>query len=254
MPDLFDLAGRVAVVTGSSRGIGKAIAESLAAHGAAIILNASRDAEAIALEAKELSERRSVPVSYVLGDIAQPETSANLAKAALTQHKRLDIWVNNAGVLIDALIGMIPQQDIDKTLGANVAGVLYGTQAAARVMQRGNDGGSIINLSSIIGRFGNEGLLVYGASKAAVIGATLSAAKELAPKNIRVNAIAPGFIETDMIKNLILRKARGTRRLHPESAASASPQDIANTALFLASDLSSYVTGQVIGVDGGMSI
>lgn len=253
MPDLFDLTGRVAVVTGSSRGIGKAIAEALAAHGAAVILNANREAEATAQTANDLSERYSVPVSYVVGDIAKPETSANLAKAALTQHKRLDIWVNNAGVLIDAPIGMIPQQHIDMTLGANVAGVLYGTQAGARVMQRGHDGGSIINLSSIMGRFGKEGLLVYATSKAAVLGATLSAAKELAPKNIRVNAIAPGFIETDMIKNLTAEK-------HAERIASirigriGKPEDIANTALFLASDLSSYVTGQVIGVDGGMSI
>ncbi|MFY9655514.1 MAG: glucose 1-dehydrogenase [Methylocystis sp.] len=252
MLDLFDLAGRVAVVTGSSRGIGKAIAEALAAHGAAVILNANRDAEATARAASELSGRYNVPVTYVLGDIAKPETSANLAKAALTQHKRLDVWVNNAGVLIDALIGMIPQQDVDKTLGANVAGVLYGTQAAARVMQRRNSG-SIVNLTSIIGRFGNEGQLVYGASKAAVIGATLSAAKELAPKNIRVNAIAPGFIETDMIKNLSLEK-RAERVASIRIGRIGTPEDIANTALFLASDLSSYVTGQVIGVDGGMSI
>jgi 3-oxoacyl-[acyl-carrier protein] reductase len=253
MPDLFDLTGHVAVVTGSSRGIGKAIAEAFAAHGAAVILNANRDVEATARAASELSERYSVPVTYVVGDIARPETSANLAKVALTQHKRLDIWVNNAGVLIDALIGMMPQQMVETTLGTNIAGVLYGTQAAARVMQRSGDGGSIINLSSIIGRFGNEGQLVYGASKAAVIGATLSAAKELAPKKIRVNAIAPGFIETDMIKNLTAEK-------HAERIASirigriGKPEDIANTALFLASDLSSYVTGQVIGVDGGMSI
>ncbi len=252
MPDLFDLTGRVAVVTGSSRGIGRAIAEALATHGAAVILNATRDPEATAREASDLSERYSVPVSYVIGDIGQPETSANLAKAALTQHKRLDIWVNNAGVLIDALIGMIPQQDVDKTLGANVAGVLYGTQAAARVMQR-RSSGSIVNLTSIIGRFGNEGQLVYGASKAAVIGATLSAAKELAPKNIRVNAIAPGFIETDMIKNLTAEK-RAERIASIRMGRIGKPQDIANTTLFLASDLSSYVTGQVIGVDGGMSI
>jgi 3-oxoacyl-[acyl-carrier protein] reductase len=164
----------------------------------------------------------------------------------------LDVWVNNAGVLLDGLIGMVPDADIQTTLSINLAGVLYGTQQAARLMRRGG-GGSIINLTSIIGRFGNAGQLVYGASKAGVIGATLSAAKELAPLNIRVNAVAPGFIETDMTAQLPPDKFQ----VRLDSIAMGRvgvPNDIANTALFFASDLSTYVTGQVIGVDGGMLV
>ena len=252
MLDRLDLSGRVSIVTGASRGIGKAIAETFAAHGSALVLNARRDSEQIAQVAQEISVKHLVPVTFVLGDVAKARTSANLAKEAFTRYKRLDIYVNNAGVLLDGLIGMVPERDIAATLNINLAGVLHGVQAAARLMQRGGRG-SIINLTSIIGRFGNEGQLVYGASKAGVIGATLSAAKELAPKNIRVNAIAPGFIDTDMVRQLpenifAERMASiGMRRI-------GTPQDIADLALFLASDLSSYVTGQIIGVDGGMVI
>jgi len=252
MLDRLNLSGRVAIVTGASRGIGKVIAETFAAHGAALVLNARRDNGQIAQIAQEMSTNYSVPVTFVVGDVAEAKTSAELAKEAFARYKRLDIYVNNAGVLVDGLIGMVPEKDIAATLNINLAGVLHGVQAAARLMQRG-ERGSIINLTSIIGRFGNQGQLVYGASKAGVIGATLSAAKELAPKNIRVNAIAPGFIDTDMVRQLPEKKfaermaSIGMRRI-------GTPQDIADTALFLASDLSSYVTGQIIGVDGGMVI
>jgi 3-oxoacyl-[acyl-carrier protein] reductase len=252
MLDPLALSGRVAIVTGASRGIGRAIAETLAAHGATLILNGRRDGEAISRASRYISEKFNVPVSYVAGDISQAQTSANLVKDAFTRHKRLDIYVNNAGVLIDGLIGMMPEHDIDATLSINLAGVLHGVQSAARLMQRGGRG-SIINMSSIIGRFGNTGQLVYSASKAGVIGATLAAAKELAPKNIRVNAIAPGFIDTDMVRQI--PEAKFAERLASIGMGRiGTPQDIANTALFLASDLSSYVTGQVLGVDGGMLV
>ena len=147
---------------------------------------------------------------------------------------------------------MVTDEAIERTLGVNLKGVLYGIQAAGRLMSRGG-GGSIINLTSIVGRFGNAGQLAYASSRAGVIGATLSAAKELAPANVRVNAIAPGFIDTDMVRQLPPEKFEermasiGMKRI-------GTPQDVANAALFLASDLSSYVTGQVLGVDGGMLI
>lgn len=252
MRELLDLSGRVAIVTGASRGIGLAIAKMLAHHGATLILNARHDEAHLNAVAADLSDQFGVPVTPMVGDIGEIETSAALTKYAFAAHKRLDIYVNNAGVLIDGLIGMVPQRDIDATLRINLGGVIYGIQAAARLMQR-HGGGSIINLSSIIGRFGNEGQLIYGASKAGVIGATLSASKELAPKNIRVNAIAPGFIDTDMVRQLPPDKYEqrmasiGMRRI-------GSAEDIAKTALFLASDLSTYVTGQIIGVDGGMIV
>jgi 3-oxoacyl-[acyl-carrier protein] reductase len=162
------------------------------------------------------------------------------------------VLVNNAGILQDALLGMIPDAMIRQTIDVNTVGPIYHVQEASRLMAR-NKSGSIINVTSIIGRFGNEGQAVYGASKAALIGLTLSAAKELARHNIRVNAVAPGFINTDMVKQLTEQKY-GERMKSIKMGRIGEPEDVANAILFLASDLSSYVTGQVLGVDGGMLI
>jgi 3-oxoacyl-[acyl-carrier protein] reductase len=251
MADARLLERKVAIVTGATRGIGRAIAETFAAHGATLIINGT-DAAALDAAAAEIRDRHSATVSAVAGDVSIPSTSSDLVRQAFSQEKRLDIFVNNAGVLIDALIGMVTDEAIERTLGVNLKGVLYGIQVAGRLMTRGG-GGSIINLTSIVGRFGNAGQLAYASSKAGVIGATLSAAKELAPANVRVNAIAPGFIDTDMVRQIPREKFEermqsiGMKRI-------GTPQDVANSALFLASDLSSYVTGQVLGVDGGMLI
>lgn len=248
----IDLSGRVAAVTGSSRGIGLAIANCLAEHGASIILNGVRDRTALAARAEEISASYSVPVLPVLADVSSEEGAQQLVKAAHQEFRRLDIMVNNAGVLRDGLIGMIGASDIDETLRINLRGVISGTQAAARLMVR-RKSGSIINITSIIGRFGNRGQLVYGASKAGVIGATYSAAKELAASGIRVNAIAPGFIDTDMARS-ISKEIFEERVRSVAMGRIGTSDDIANAALFFASDLSAYVTGQVLGVDGGMLI
>lgn len=252
MPDRLDLSGRVGVVTGASRGIGAAIADVLAAQGMNLILTCNANSDRLAECASAIVTAHGVSVDTHVGDVAGPATSTALAKLAFTTHRRLDLWVNNAGVLIDGLIGLVPAADVDRTLQINLAGVIHGTQAAARMMARGG-GGSIVNMTSIIGRFGNVGQLVYGASKAGVIGATLSAAKELAPKNIRVNAVAPGFIRTDMVAQLPPEKF-DERMASIRMGRIGEPEDIADTVLYLASDLSRYVTGQVIGVDGGMAI
>lgn len=252
MSNLVNLTDRVAIITGSSRGIGLSIAEKFASHGANLILSAHTNADDLDKIAQRLSDSYNVKIHTEIGDISDPATSASLVKTAFSQHKQLDIFVNNAGVLRDGLIGMVKPDDIDSTIAINLTGVIHSTQAAARLMSR-SGGGSIINMTSIIGRVGNRGQLVYGASKAGVIGATLSAAKELAGKNIRVNAIAPGFIDTDMVRQI-------PAAMYKERMASIAmgrigkTDDIANAALFLASDLSSYVTGQIIGVDGGMLI
>lgn len=249
---LIDLSDRVAVITGSTRGIGLAIAEKFAAHGASLVINGVSNRERLNDVASELSSRHGVKVETVFGSVNSSDVAGQLAKVAFKSFRRADILVNNAGILKDSLIGMIPQEQIDDTLDINVKGVIYCTQAFSRLMGR-NETSSIINMASIIGRFGNRGQMVYGASKAAVIGATYSASKELAANNIRVNAIAPGYINTDMIKDI-------PSDIHEERMSSIAmnrvgeAEDIANTALFLGSDLSTYVTGQVIGVDGGMVI
>lgn len=248
----LNLNGRVAVVTGASRGIGLAVARTLAQHGASLILNARSNESLLDDAAGSIRDEFGTSVHTVLGDVASAKTADQLARCAFETGRRLDICVNNAGILRDNMVGMIPEAEINEVIGSNLHSVIHCTQAAARVMRR-SGGGSIINLSSIIGRVGNVGQLVYGASKAGVIGATYSAAKELAPFGIRVNAVAPGFIETDMTKQLSAEKFK--ERLNSISMGKIGrPEDVANAVLFLASDLSDYVTGQVIGVDGGMLI
>lgn len=249
---MVDLEDRVIAITGSSRGIGLSIAKIFAQSGASLIMNAKNDNSVFKESCDEIRDLFNVPVIGCPGDVGDPKTAQNIAKEAFSNFRSLDVMVNNAGILDDALIGMITEEQVRKTLSSNLEGVIYCTQAAARVMRR-NKSGSIINLTSIIGTEGNKGQLVYGASKAGVIGATLSSSKELAPEGIRVNAIAPGYIETDMIQEI-------PKEVHQQRLNSigfgriGTPQDIANVALFLGSDLSSYVTGQTLGVDGGMLI
>jgi len=245
------LKGKIALITGSSRGIGKATAELFAAHGADIVLNA-RQPGSLEKNKQELADKYGVNVYTLYFDVAEYEQVKDAFKALFKLTKKLDILVNNAGILDDALIGMVTKDQIERVFGINTFSLLYTSQYAARLMAR-NNSGSIINLSSIIGTNGNEGQAVYGGSKAAVIGITKSLAKELAPVNIRVNAVAPGFIDTDMTRELARDKYQ--QRLDSiKMGRIGTPEDVANVVLLLACDLSSYVTGQVVGVDGGMLI
>jgi 3-oxoacyl-[acyl-carrier protein] reductase len=244
------LDGRVALVTGSTRGIGWATACVLAQHGATVVLHGRAPQPQLEERVAEIRGKFGVPAIGIFGDAADMAAIRAGYVEVFRDFRRLDVLVNNAGVLQDGLLGMIPDDIVRRTFDVNALGCICHLQEASRMMVRRRSG-SIINVSSIMGRVGSEGLTVYGASKAAMIGATLSAAKELAPKNIRVNAVAPGFIDTDMARQV--REPKYTERIKSiKMGRIGTPEDVANLILFLASDLSSYITGQVIGVDGGM--
>jgi 3-oxoacyl-[acyl-carrier protein] reductase len=241
------LEGRVALVTGASRGIGAAIARAFAAEGATLVLCAR--SEGVDTVARELATARR-PARAMRGDISDPAFARELIGSVRKEHGRLDVLVNNAGILRQGLIGMTSTDQMREMLDVNVLAIMTLTQYATRVMDSQRLP-SIVNLASIAGTQGMEGVTAYSASKAAVVGYTMSCAKELAPKGIRVNAIAPGFIDTDMVRGVSAdwyeRRIQSIRM-----GRIGTPEDVAGVAVFLASPLSTYVTGQVIGVDGGM--
>lgn len=253
LSDLLDLTGRVAFVTGSTRGIGWSTAQRLASHGASVIVSGSSDKTLAQERADELAQTWGVEALGLACDSREPEEIRAAFRSIRETFRRLDVLVNNAGILDDALIGMIPDESVDQTFRVNTVGPIHYLQSAARLMRRNPGTASIINLSSIIGLVGNEGQIAYSASKAAIVGLTRSAAKELAPAGIRVNAVAPGFIDTDMTRALPEEKF-AERSQAIKMGRVGTPEDVARVVLFLASDLSTYVTGQVVGVDGGMLI
>lgn len=246
------LKEKIALVTGASRGIGFATSRLFAEHGAHVVMTARCGEELEAAKASLQVDIPSASISSLLLDVADPISVRDAFQKLFKDIKRLDVLVANAGILDDALIGMVSASQVHNIFSVNTFGVLYCAQYASRLMTR-NKSGSIINLSSIIGTHGNAGQAVYAGSKAAVIGITKSLAKELAPQNIRVNAIAPGFIDTDMARSISPAKY-AERVSSVKMGRVGSPDEVAKVALFLASDLSSYVTGQTIGVDGGMLI
>lgn len=243
------LQDRVGWITGASRGIGKATALEAGRLGARLILLA-RSREALEETALAVEKEGGVRPHIIVCDLAD-ESSLKAAFREVRDHtKQLDFLVNNAGILRDAVLGMISSKQISEVLQTNLISLIQIMQFAARIMM-GAKSGSIVNVASIIGRSGNEGQVVYGASKAGVIGATKSAARELAPHGIRVNAVAPGVITTSMIADI--PEPKKLELLHSiKMNRLGQPEEVAKVICMLASDYTSYVTGQILGVDGGM--
>ncbi|MBM6997254.1 SDR family oxidoreductase [Paenibacillus sp. DXFW5] len=245
------LQGKKTFITGASRGIGRETAIQFAKHGAVLVLN-GRNRESLEHLKVELQHEYDAEVYLLPYDVSDTHEIKHAFQWIKKNLRTLDVLVNNAGVLDDALLGMVNEQQIKSTFSINIEAVIYHMQYASRLMTLQKQG-SIINISSIIGRTGNAGQVAYASSKAAVIGATYSAAKELGKHNIRVNAVAPGYIATDF--TAMLSEEKHAQRLNGITMNRiGTPEEVANTILFLASDLSSYITGQVIGVDGGMVI
>ena len=242
---------RAAVVTGGSRGIGRAVCVALAKQGCNVVVNYCHGAEP-AEQTAALCRAEGVDAVAVQADVSTAEGCKTLFDAAVNAFGRVDVLVNNAGITRDGLLLRMSEADFDAVLNANLKGAFLCCKEAARRMVRQRHG-RIINLSSVVALRGNAGQANYAASKAGLIGLTKSLAKELAGRNITVNAVAPGLIETDM--TAALPEAVRTGMLHSIPAGRAgTPEDVANAAAFFAAEQSSYLTGQVLCVDGGMAM
>ncbi len=245
----MQLKGKTAIITGGSRGIGREIAIRLAKAGANIVVNYTNNSEAakkVVSEAEELG----VEAMSVKADVSKDEEVESLVKQVLKRFDSIDILVNNAGITRDGLIIRMSEKDFDDVININLKGAFHCTKHISKVMIKQRSG-KIINISSVVGIIGNAGQSNYSAAKAGLIGFTKSIARELASRNINVNAVAPGFIETDM--TFTLSENVKEEMLHSIPLKKAGkPQYIADTVLFLSSSMSDYITGQVINVDGGM--
>lgn len=243
------LEGKIAIVTGASRGIGKSIARSFIAQGATVAFTyRNSEDQAKALE-KELTENGGVAKGFK-SDAAKFEDAENLVKEVVEAFGTVDVVVNNAGITDDTLLMRMSEEQWDRVIDVNLKSCFNLTKAVMRTMLKARSG-SIINISSVVGVQGNAGQANYSASKAGILGFTKSVALELGSRSIRCNAIAPGFIETEMTEKLDQDTVQGWRDTIPLKRGGA-PEDVANACVFLASDMSSYVTGQTLNVCGGM--
>ncbi|HOD65974.1 MAG TPA: 3-oxoacyl-[acyl-carrier-protein] reductase [candidate division Zixibacteria bacterium] len=243
----MDFSGKTVVVTGSARGIGRAIAERFARAGARVVISDVDDAALAAAAAAMPGEAIGVRA-----DVTSSADAEALIAAAQERFGSVDVVVNNAGVTRDTLLVRMDEKDWDMVLDINLKGAFLVTKSAAKVMMKQRSG-RIINVSSVVGLFGNAGQTNYAASKAGLLGLTKSAAKELGARGITVNAVAPGFIETD-ITRVLPEEARARFLERSVIKRAGTPDDVAAAVMFLASDAAAYITGHVIAVDGGMAM
>lgn len=245
------LNGKVAIVTGGSRGIGKAIALKLASLGANIVINYRKYNETVEDTLKEI-KAKNVEVLGFEADVSDFNSTDKLVKDTLSKFGRIDILVNNAGITKDTLLMRMNEEDFDKVIDVNLKGTFNFVRHITPIMLKQREG-KIINISSVVGIVGNAGQLNYASSKAGIIGLTKSLAKEVGSRGITVNAIAPGFIKTDMT-DILSDKVKEHINSQIPLKRMGEPEDVANMVAFLASNQASYITGQIINVDGGMVV
>lgn len=245
------LAGRVALVTGGSRGIGRAIVEALAREGAkvAFVYKSSKEAADKLVEELALDQREALAIQ---GDVANHDDAERAIKTVVDKWERLDILVNNAGIIKDGLLARMDPEEWNAVINTNL-GSVYNFCHTALLQMMSQRYGRIINMSSVAAEFGNQGQVNYAASKGGIQGLTRCLATEVGRRNITVNAIAPGFIETEMTE-AVRNAAEGEIKKQISVRRLGKPEDIANAALFLASDETSYITGHVLVVDGGLTL
>ena len=246
----MNLEGRIALVTGASKGIGEVIAISLAKAGAKVAINYHTGAESAAAVVDAIAAKGGEALA-VGGDVSQEDQVDSIVKVILQNWGGLDILVNNAGITRDKLLLRMSADDWDKVISVNLRGVYLATKSALPHMIRQRRG-RIVNMSSVVGLSGNPGQANYAASKAGIIGFTKSMAREVASRNITVNAVAPGYITTDMVQKLP-EDVQKDILAHIPMSRFGTPEDVAEVVTFLCTDGASYVTGQVIGIDGGMA-
>jgi len=244
----MDLKGKVALITGSGRGIGKAIAEKLAQNGAHVVIS-DVDEETGTNTAHEMKSY-NIESIMIKADVSSSEEANQLIEKTLEKFGKIDILVNNAGITRDNLMMRMSEQEWDSVLAVNLKGAYNCIRAATKTFMKQREG-RIVNIASVVGQMGNAGQANYAAAKAGMIGLTKSVAKEFASRNVLVNAVAPGFIQTAMTDKLNEVVKENLQNLIPLKRL-GQPEDVANIVYFLVSDLSKYTTGQVINVDGGM--
>ncbi len=247
----MEFENRVAVVTGGSRGIGRAICLELAGRGASVVFSYAGN-QAAAEETQAACQTLGVTALAVQGDVADGEAVAHLIQTAMDQFGRIDILVNNAGITRDGLLMSMKEENFDAVVDTNLKGAFLSMKAVARIMIK-QKYGRIVNLSSVVALRGNGGQANYCASKAGLIGLTKSVARELGSRGITVNAVAPGFIETDMTATLPEKVREGLLATIPAKRLGQA-EDVARAVAFLAGDSAGYITGQVLSVDGGMGM